>query len=286
MKSLSLYQEFDISVYEAVKWEYGTHKHNFFELVYILEGSGTHILNDNGKAYNKGSLFLLTPEEFHSFEIRDKTSFCIITFNKIYFSKESKSKENLLDFSELFKKIEIIFYNSNYLQNEPIRNEGDKCFVEILIRKLIEEMNDKHFYYDIIVQNIIFLLLNVIARSIQQNLSSDFKAINSKSEIGNMLFYIQQNIYKKEKLKIEEIAGYFCKSKNYISEYFKTETGESLKDYISNYKINLVKNRLTHSNLTISQIANELDFTDDSHLNKMFKKKFGQTAKQYRNEQF
>lgn len=89
-----------------------------------------------------------------------------------------------------------------------------------------------------------------------------------------------------EKLKIEVIAGYFCKSKNYISEYFKTETGESLKDYISNYKINLVKNRLTHSNLTISQIANELDFTDDSHLNKMFKKKFGQTAKQYRNEQF
>ncbi|KOY86450.1 hypothetical protein AD998_10095 [bacterium 336/3] len=285
MKSLSLYQEFDISVYETEKWEYGTHRHNFFELVFILEGKGTHILNDNGKGYQEGCLFLLTPEDYHSFEIQERTRFCIITFNKIYFSRESHFNESLMDFSELFKKLEIIFCNANYLQHEPLRNEEDKLFIGILIRKLIKEMEEKHFFYATIVQNSIFLLLNIIARNIQQNLSADLKNNNIKSEIGDILAYIQQNIYQKEKLRIEVIADYFYKSKNYISQYFKEETGESLKDYISKYKINLVKNRLMHSNLTISQIADELDYTDESHLNKIFKLFFGQTAKQYRQEQ-
>lgn len=285
MKTLSLYQEFDILVYETDKWEFPTHKHTFFELVYILAGNGTHILNDNGKSYKKGSLFFLTPEDYHCFEVQDRTNFCIITFNKIYFSREPNLQGNLLDFSELFKKLEKVFYNANHLQNEPIRSEEDKFFIEILIRKLIEETKEKRFFYTSIIQNSIFLLLNIIARNIQINLSADFKINNSKSEIGNILTYVQQNIYKKDKLGIEAIAAHFLKSKNYISQYFKTQTGESLKDYISKYKINLVKNRLVHSNLTISQIAHELEYTDESHLNKTFKIFFGQTAKQFRSEQ-
>ena len=48
------------------------------------------------------------------------------------------------------------------------------------------------------------------------------------------------------------------------------------------YKLNLVKTRLLHSDLTISQIANELGFSDESHLNRTFKKQMEMTAKQYR----
>lgn len=282
MKSLSLYQEFDISVYVAQEWEYGTHKHNFYELIYILEGDGIHILNDHKKEYTKGSLFILTPEDYHSFVIKEKTSFCIITFNRIYFSKEQSLKTGLLDFSELFRKLEMIFYNSNNSNDELIKNEADQIYIEILIQKLIEEISQKRLFYENIIQNAVFLLLNLIARNIQENLSASFKVNNSKSEIGDILTYIQKNIYQKDKLKIETIASHFYKSKNYISEYFKSETGESLKSYISKYKMNLVKNRLMYSNLTISQIADELEFTDESHLNKIFKQFFGQTAKQYK----
>ena len=98
MKTFSLYQEFDISLYEASHWEYGTHKHSFFELIYILEGNGMHILNDNAYAYSKNSLYLLTPEDVHSFEIKSTTKFCIVTFNKVYFSREKNLKSDLINF--------------------------------------------------------------------------------------------------------------------------------------------------------------------------------------------
>jgi AraC family L-rhamnose operon regulatory protein RhaS len=281
MKTFSLYQEFDISVHENDQWEFGTHKHSFFELVFILEGNGTHILNDNNYAYSKGSLFLLTPEDYHSFEIKDRTAFCIITFNKIYFSKE-KHQEKLVDFSDFFKLLEIVFYNANYLQNEPIRKEEDKFLATILIKNLIVELREKSFFYNAIIQNSVFLLLTIIARNIQENSGNDLKKASSKSDIADILAYVQQNIYRKDKLKSEVIAAHFFKSKNYISEYFKAQTGEGLKDYILKYKVNLAKIRLAHSNLTILQICDELGFGDESHLNKTFKQFTGQTTKQFR----
>lgn len=284
MKNLSLYQEFDVNIHEAAVWGFDTHKHNFFELVYILKGRGTHILNDNGYGYDEGSLFLLTPEDYHSFQIQDFTVFCIITFNKIYFSQENKHKHGLLDFSELFKKLEIIFYNANHRQGEAVRNVEDKVLINVIIKRIIEEIKNKDSFYEVIIQNSVFLLLNIIARNIQKNLTAAFKYTQPKSEIGEIVSYIQQNIYDKNKLTVEVIADNFYKSRNYISQYFKDETGQTLKDYILQYKLNLIKNRLLHSNLTISQIADELQFTDESHLNKIFKLTYKQTAKQFRME--
>ena len=48
----------------------------------------------------------------------------------------------------------------------------------------------------------------------------------------------------------------------------------SIRQYILEYRLNLVKIRLQYSDLTISEIAYELDFSDESHLNNLLKKYF------------
>ncbi|MFY7786332.1 MAG: AraC family transcriptional regulator [Thermoflexibacteraceae bacterium] len=282
MKTFSLFQEFDVTVYEADKWEFDTHRHTFFEIIYILEGKGVHLLNDNHYVYGKDSLFLLSPDDYHKFDIQEFTKFCIITFNKVYFSREHQSQNGLLDFGTLLKKLELIFSNVHYLQNEVKYGEEDIIFTRQLLQRIIVEHQNKAPYYESILQNSIFLLLGLIARHLQLHLQTEFKQKNTKSEISDMLLYIQHNIYDNDKLTIEAIADHFLKSKNYISLYFKAQTGTSLKDYILNYKLTLAKNRLLCSHLTISEIAYELGFTDDSHLNKLFKKKYQKTAKQYK----
>lgn len=52
---------------------------------------------------------------------------------------------------------------------------------------------------------------------------------------------------------------------------FKKQTGETLQQYISNYKLRLIETRLLHSDMRISEIAYELNFADESHLNKPLK---------------
>lgn len=85
-------------------------------------------------------------------------------------------------------------------------------------------------------------------------------------------------------LRQEVLSSKFNLSQNYIGEFFKKQTGESLQQFIINYKLNLVQLRVSYSDLTIGEIADELGFTDESHLSRLFKRYYGVTPLAYRKE--
>ncbi|MFF5382411.1 helix-turn-helix domain-containing protein [Pedobacter suwonensis] len=77
---------------------------------------------------------------------------------------------------------------------------------------------------------------------------------------------------------MENISIHFNKSPDYLNRYFKQQTGSTITDYITRYKLEIIKTRLKYSDLTIYKIAKEMNSTDESHLNKTFKSVLGQTA--------
>lgn len=87
-----------------------------------------------------------------------------------------------------------------------------------------------------------------------------------------------------ENLKVEQIAAHFNISATYIGEYFKKHTGENIQQYITNYKLKLVETRLQYSDLRMNEIAYELNFTDESHLNRIFKKYKGISPSEFRKQ--
>ena len=97
-----------------------------------------------------------------------------------------------------------------------------------------------------------------------------------------ILHYIHQNIYSPELLRAATIASHFNISLNYISEYFKKQTGENLQQYITNYKLRLVETRLQYSDMRMNEIVSELGFTDESHLHRTFKKYKGLSPSEFR----
>lgn len=117
------------------------------------------------------------------------------------------------------------------------------------------------------------------------NITDNLKKENPKSKIHEIAAYIQQHIYDKDVIKLERLAAYFNKSADHLSRYFKAQTGRTIKEYITRYKLNLIQTRLKFSDLTISEIADEMNFTDESHLNKTFKNVYGKTAYQFKREQ-
>jgi len=161
-------------------------------------------------------------------------------------------------------------------------DEQEAELTDMLLIQLIREKERTQVYSNIIVQNIVFLLLNIIARAIQENTAANLSTKGNKNIIHGITSYIQQNIYQKDQLKIESLARQFNKTSDHLNKCFKQQTGLTLKTYISQYKLRLVESRLRYSDLNISEIANELGFTDESHLNKMFKNAYGKTAKEYR----
>lgn len=106
--------------------------------------------------------------------------------------------------------------------------------------------------------------------------------ICTESRTLDILQYIQRNIYYPEKLKVPIVAQHFGISEFYLGRYFKKHTNETMQQYIINYRIKLIETRLLYSDLRITEIAAELGFANESHMNKLFKKYRNVSPKEYR----
>jgi AraC family L-rhamnose operon regulatory protein RhaS len=279
---MELFKDIEITLRDIQTSVSPVHRHHYFELLYIMEGTGTHTINDNHHQYQQGNLYLLTPEDTHTFKIISATRCCIIDFTKGLFSKQHRRQTDRAEISEFFVSMEYVFHNHQNLEGHIKMNPQEAALTDNLLMQLVREKEQPRIYSGIIIQNIVFLLLNLIARRIQENIAGELKNTGTKNIIHELTTYIQQHIYQKDLLKIESLAREFHKTPDHLNRYFKKQTGLTLKVYINRYKLNLVGTRLRYSDLTISEIADEMGFTDESHLNKVFKSVFDQTAKTYR----
>ncbi len=284
MSRLGLHTDFQLSIKEYSADSHPLHRHNYFELIYVLEGRGIHVINENQFAYGHGDLFLLTPADSHTFQAHAHSTFCIIDFTAAFFERSSATGRDKPELTEFFRQLEYIFQNAGRYQGFIALNEEDRTFSGLLVQRLIAEWESEGYFREIVLQNLVFLLLNIIARYARASPSAPLneRAANMAYEITA---YLQHHIYDNDLLTLDQVAGYFHLSKDYVGAYFRKYTGKTIKKFVLDYKVELAKTRLLHSRLTISQIAAELGFTDESHLNKVFRKQIGMTANQYRAKQ-
>jgi AraC-like DNA-binding protein len=271
MERRNLYQPFEVEYKEMEECPIVPHKHNFFEMVFIVDGTGMQCINENKLTYRPDHFFLLMPQDCHSFEVKTTTKFFFIRFNNIYLQSQPK---------EWIQKLEFIFQNHNHLPGCILRNKSDKLLVRAMVEAVIREQVNQQVYHLELVQQIINTLITIVARNITFTAPAPSRKMGGASL--DMVHYIHGNIYDPEKLKAEAIANQFNISPAYISEYFKNNTGESLQQYITQYRLKLVQIRLAYSDLRMNEIATELGFTDESHLNRIFKKYNGVSPSEYR----
>ena len=88
-----------------------------------------------------------------------------------------------------------------------------------------------------------------------------------------------------EEFILDELALKFDLTVVHLIRVFKKEFGLPIHSYILNKKVHLAKELLT-SNISISQIAQNSGFFDQSHLNRSFKRIFQITPKEYQKNIF
>lgn len=240
------------------------HDHTFFELVYILSGTGIQWINNNKFPYHDGHLFMITPGDIHSFDIHTTTKFVYIKFNDIYIHSAVFGTENI-------QRLEFILQHANHRPGCILRNQTDKLLVKPMIEAIIREYVNRNIYSSEIITQLINTIVIVVARNIAMFLPEQINE-NSEEKSLNILQYIQSNICYPEKIKTKAISQHFGISPNYLGRYFKKQTNETMQQYILNYKMKMVESRLLHSEMRISEIVEELGFTDESHLNRLFKR--------------
>ena len=282
MQVLEAYKPFEIQEVELSQWRQRPVKNNFFELVLIKEGKGTQCINYNEYPYEKGSLFLLPPLKCHSFQIKEASKFVFLKFTSDFFQVNNRDSVNQ---SEWFKEAAYILSNYNQIPGDVIHSELDRQHLYTLIDLILNENRNYGNGSASLIKSLMTSILEILLRNIRQSSFNEVKRSAENDErITRLLSYINENIAESHLLKVDQLAKTFLLSPTYLSEFFRKKVNMPLREYIIKAKLKLVEIRLLNSDYTLTEIAQELSFTDVSHLSKTFKKYTGMSIRDFKKQ--
>lgn len=276
-----IFSRYTLNVFQLKleEWPYGEHTHNFYEIILINSGTGRHILNDVSFRYAPGHIFLLTPEDYHFFEIGTYTVFTYIKFTEQIFV-ERQLGGNIQPRQGQF---ETLLHNLNTVPESIIKDKEEQKLIFPLADILLNEFNHPKLHSRILMLEVFGAMMTIIARNISgKNIGTGKVASLEKEKVLQVLSHIRQNMDKKELLSQKHIAEVFNIAPGYVSSYLKKHTGTGLKKMITETRLKTAERLLKQSTYTVSQIADRVGFSDASHMNKMFQKYRGMNPTELR----
>jgi len=266
MKRIVNFSSFNVFSIEKEVWDIEYHNHNFYELIVIASGKGTHYLNGITFTYKKGDAFLLRPSDAHTFSIKNKTRFIYIKFTEHHIWENLQADKK----SELNKVVRLMMEDSSFVYDLAITNKADRKHLLQLAMVLLYEFSNKSIYSKEVSADLFSAIITILIRNIMNSGGRErvSKGINQAERI---LYYINVNAMDAEKMKLEHLAKEFMFSRNYISIYIKKQTGFSIQQHVMHHKIKAAEKLLNQSNYNINEIADRLGFNDASHFNKIFR---------------
>ena len=273
--SNSPHKGFQVEIFDANRHfmvEY-PHRHDFYEVLYLSEGSGFHIIDSNKYKIEPPCIFFMTPGQTHKLELSQDIDGYIFLFASDFYLLHQSNKNKLLSFP---------FFHSVTRQNPPLflSQTDDNMFIKNLF---IRGCN--HVKNNTASEEIIRSLLDLILLTCTQLYPKEYNVLpNNKGHITvkKFMLLIEENYQLNS--KVNDYADILSITANHLTQLVKQITGKTTNEILQEKNILEIKRLLLYTNLTVTEIASQMNFTDQSYLTKYFKKCTGQTPVQYRNE--
>ena len=240
------------------------HCHMYWEFVLITEGSFKHLINGSRRDVYSDMLLVIRPNDSHALlgtgsyiNLGVTESYLLHFLTKLLGDKY----QNLVD--------------PDYVEFK-VQRSVTLSFVSG-VQSLLLNNNNLDLYYDMLT--VLFAdMLNILVHNILTN-------NDSVSAYSPAVSEIIKKLRKKESfvLSIDEILQECNYSHSHIIRVFKKETGRTISQFFQDIKLNYAKNLLETSNMSISMISDEVGISNSSYFSYAFKKKFGVSPIQYRN---
>ena len=156
-------------------------------------------------------------------------------------------------------------------------------FLSSQIQSIRKNMRRRtHIYYKEVLQNgFLGLMLEVANILAEKQEGLTMPTLSRKEEILNE--YLQLLFINcKEQHQVAFYADKLCISPQYLSLVLKEQTGKSASKWIDEVLITEAKILLKTPNATVQQVANDLNFSDQSTFGKFFKKHMKVSPLEYR----
>ncbi len=273
-KAKHLSRQFQVEVFDAnrhFKVSY-PHRHDFFEVLFLTKGSGYHVIDSCKYKIEPPTVFFMSPGQAHKIEFSSDIEGFIFIFTSEFYLINRNNQNRLLEFP--------FFFTINQ-DNPPliIKEEEHSKFLSTLFQKAIQEVSKgEHFNMD---------LLRAILDTILNYSSTLYEPYNYTVNTGKghlivkRFFQLVEENYLNN-LSVNQYAEMLNITANHLTQTIKQLTGRTSNEILQAKQLLEIKRLLVHTNLTVTQIADQLHFTDQSYFTKFFKKLTGITPHKFR----
>lgn len=243
----------------------------FYEIYFIIKGNGTFLIDDVTIPYQEGTIIFIPPNKRREWNSeRETDAYCIL------FEEE---------FVGQFFNDSLFVYRFQYFysNNTPFYLTTTRDEFKSYIKKVIEiktEINGLQHDSEHLLRSIFYYLLIILNRKYidQHQIKGD---LFQNIEVLEFIKLIDKNY--KEKHLVEDYTQMLGISKTYLNKKLKS-IGTTASDLIKARLLKEAKKELFYSNLSISEIAYKLNFSEPANFNRFFKKMTSITPNQYRSE--
>lgn len=239
----------------TLSMDYPLHWHDFYEIEYVLSGSGSCIINDAVYPFKEGDLFFLTPSDFEEVKINAGNSVRLLN----------------------------ISFDNNWIANDIYVSISDGIVITDYPSYLIDRINTEYDQNDIHNAQYIRYLLNCILIDVirQSSAMSDVVNDSKYSEyVHKALKFIHAHF--REQISQTDVADSIGLSRNYFCSKFHEEVGLSFKQFLTELRLKYSLSLLVNSDFPITDVCLISGFNDFSNYFHIFKKRYKLSPLQYR----
>lgn len=266
------------------------HKHEYFELVYVIRGSMYQKIENMRHLYPAGSLCFLNRNIHHAEEF--STYFqgaflalpetliheILLSPESLYFSKENFVKDSILEHFVKNNTHNNSSASLEYMDFIPTEAENPHmydCFERLTQLFLNPEVGATFMLKSILLEIFSDLLNKNLYQTVPINIGSDFEA-----EIFDKITAYMTKTHGR--ISRSELSARTNYDGNYLNNIVKKYTGLSIFGYGTSICMKEACQLLRETDLTVSQISDRLGFTNRTHFYKLFEKQYGVTPVKYR----
>jgi AraC-like DNA-binding protein len=249
-------------------WRNYLHVHSFFEICYAFSGKGEFRICNEVHEVKAGDVFVAKPDEPHEIISSKKEPLGIYFWS--YTLQSPKRQTGEID--TLLRA---------FLETEE-RSSSDMIHMERTLELLTEEVVKREAGYGQVIQGLVIKLLLDTARAVTNvhMPSVQIARFASDAAVDLMTRYLQDNYDRP--LSIRDVVSQVRLSERHARRLFLEATGKSIKQYLTLLRLDVAKQRLLSEDVSVSEIAFAVGFSDVRHFSTTFRQTVGVTPSEFR----
>jgi len=248
------------------------HKHTFYHLVFFTEGAGSQTIDFQKFEVKPYQIYFMVPGQVHHWAFERKVDGYVVNFSPKFFQSFLLKPDYLEQFP---------FFSGN--ANEAVINVEENLRIKLIglfEKLLIETVENQRTALDM-VRLLLLELFILIGRTVITPQSKQASPYNL-TLLKNFKNLIETNYINNRLPKYYAELLYI--TPNHLNALCNDLLGIPAGEVIRNRVVLEAKRLLINPQLGITEVANHLNFADNSYFTKFFKKQAGITPEEFRKQ--